>query len=175
VSGRRLRLGELLAGAGAAVLAIVLFLDWFRLGIEVRTTERAGRVVGPEMHLAGWTSLGVVPDVLLLAVIALAAWLVLSTVLPTTVSQPVAAGVIASALGLVALGLLVLRVFVLQPDLGIGAPDEIVEVRWPAIVGVLAMAALVAGSWLSMGDERTDAPESAYEPPPARPAPPARR
>jgi hypothetical protein len=35
------------------------------------------------------------------------------------------------------------------------------------------MLALAAGAWWSLRDERTDAPESAYEPPAPRPAPPA--
>jgi len=174
VSLRRLRSGELLAGAGAVVLFIVLFLDWFEPEVQPRITETSGRVVGPEQHLSGWTSLGWLMVVVLLAVIALAAWLALSTVLATTVSQPVAAGVILSAVSAIALGALVVRVAVAQPGLGIGLPDELVGVRWPAYVGIAALAVVVAGGWISMGDERTDAPESATTPPPARPAPPER-
>jgi uncharacterized metal-binding protein YceD (DUF177 family) len=67
----RLRSGEILAGAGAVVLFVVLFLDWFEPGVKPRVTETSGRVIGPEQHLAGWTSLGWVMLVLLLAVIVL--------------------------------------------------------------------------------------------------------
>jgi hypothetical protein len=175
VTAGRVRLGELMAGAGAAVLFVVLFLDWFEQSLRVRTVETSGRVVGPELNLSGWSALGWWMDVLLLVVIVLAGWLVLSTIAAATVSQPVAAGVIGSAVGLFALGVLILRVAVFQPDLGVGLPDELVAVKWPAYVGIAAMAVLVAGSWLSMGDERTDAPESAYEPPPPRQAPSRRR
>jgi hypothetical protein len=171
----RLRSGEILAGAGAVVLFVVLFLDWFEPGVQPRVTETSGRVIGPEQHLAGWTSLGWVMLVLLLAVIVLALWLAASTVFAGTVSQPVAAGVLLSAASALALGALVMRVFVVQPGLGIGLPNDLVDVRYPAYLGIVALAVVVVGAWRSMADERTDAPESAYEPPPARPAPPERR
>jgi hypothetical protein len=174
VSGRRLRSGEILAGVGAVVLFLSLFLDWFEPEIKPRITETSGRVVGPEQHLSGWTSLGWVMIVVLLAVIVLAMWLAASTLFAATVSQPVAAGVLLSAVGSLALGALVVRVAVVQPDLGIGLPDALVAVRWPAYLGIAALAVVVAGGWISMGDERTDAPESATTPPPARPAPPER-
>jgi len=174
VSGRRLRSGELLAGGGAVVLFVSLFLDWFEPEIKPRITETSGRIVGPEHHVSGWTSLGWVMVVVLLAVIVLAIWLAASTLFAAAVSQPVAAGVLLSAVGSLALGALVVRVAIVQPGLGLGLPDELVGVRWPAYVGVAALAVVVAGGWISMGDERTDAPESATTPPPARPAPPER-
>jgi hypothetical protein len=174
VSGRRLRSGELLAGGGAVVLFVSLFLDWFEPEIKPRITETSGRIVGPEQHVSGWTSLGWVMVVVLLAVIVLAIWLAASTLFAAAVSQPVAAGVLLSAVGSLALGALVVRVAIVQPGLGLGLPDELVGVRWPAYVGVAALAVVVAGGWISMGDERTDAPESATTPPPARPAPPER-
>jgi uncharacterized integral membrane protein len=174
MSGRRLRSGELLAGIGAAVLFLSLFLDWFEPEVKPRVTETSGRVVGPEQHLSGWTSLGWVMIVVLLAVIVLAIWLAASTLFAASVSQPVAAGVLLSAVGSVALGALVVRVAIVQPDLGIGLRDDLVAVRWPAYLGIAALAVVVAGGWISMGDERTDAPESATTPPPARPAPPER-
>ena len=175
MSGRRLRSGELLAGGGALVLFLSLFLDWFEPEVKPRITETSGRVVGPEQHLSGWTSLGWVMIVVLLAVIVLAIWLAAATLFAATVSQPVAAGVLLSAVGSLALGALVVRVAIVQPGLGIWLPDELVGVRWPAYVGIAALAVVVVGAWRSMADERTDAPESAYEPPPARPAPPERR
>ena len=174
MSGRRLRSGELLAGGGALVLFLSLFLDWFEPEIKPRITETSGRVVGPEQQVSGWTSLGWVMIVVLLAVIVLAIWLAASTLFAATVSQPVAAGVLLSAVGSLALGALVVRVAIVQPGLGIGLPDELVGVRWPAYVGIAALAVVVAGGWISIGDERTGAPESATTPPPARPAPPER-
>jgi uncharacterized integral membrane protein len=164
-----------LAGAGAVALAVLLFLDWFEPGVRPRVTETSGRVVGPEQHLSGWTSLGWVLLVLLLVVIVLALWLAASTLFAATVSQPVAASVLLSAVGALTLGALVMRVAVVQPGLGIGLPNGLVSVRLPAYLGMAALAVIVVGAWRSMADERTGAPESAYEPPVARPAPPERR
>jgi hypothetical protein len=90
------------------------------------------------------------------------------------VSQPVAAGVLLSAVSVVAFLALLVRVTIAQPGLGVGLPDEGVDVRLPAYLGLVAMAVIVIGGWRSMADERTDASESAYTPPPARPAPPER-
>jgi hypothetical protein len=82
--------------------------------------------------------------------------------------------VLASVLAPIALIALAVRVAVAQPGLGAGAPDALVAAELPAYLGLAAGALIVAGAWRSLGDERTTAPESAYTPPPPRPAPPAR-
>jgi hypothetical protein len=171
---RRLRSGELLAGAGAVALFVLLFFDWFLPEVQPRVVETSGRVVGPEPHLSGWTSLGWALVVLLLVVLVLALWLAASTLFAAAVSQPVAAGVLLSAVATVTFVVLLVRVTIAQPGLGLGEPDEAVAVQLPAYLGLVAMAAIVAGGWWSMADERTGAPESEYAPPPARPAPPER-
>jgi hypothetical protein len=74
---------------------------------------------------------------------------------------------------LVALVATVVRVTLAQPALGAGLADDEVGVALPGYLGPLAVAAILAGAWRAMADERTTAPESAYTPPPARPAPPA--
>jgi hypothetical protein len=174
VRSRRLRSGELLAGAGAVALFVLLFFDWFGPQIQRRITETSGHVVGPELHLSGWTSLGWLMVLLVLVVLVLAAWLVFSTTVDVAVSQPVTAAVVAGAVSAVVFAALVVRVTIAQPGLGTGTPDALVGVKLPAYLGLAAMAAIVAGAWISMGDERTDSPESAYTPPPPRPAPPER-
>jgi hypothetical protein len=82
--------------------------------------------------------------------------------------------VLLSAVSVVAFVALVMRVTIAQPGLGSGLPDAGVAVQLPAYLGLAAMAVIVVGGWRSMADERTDAPESDYTPPPARPAPPER-
>jgi hypothetical protein len=169
VSLRRLRAGEWLAAAGAVALLAALFLDWFELQVRARLTEPAGRFVSDAPAATGWSSLGWLLAVVLLVVLALAAWLVAATAGDAPVSQPVMAAVLLSALAPVALVALAVRVAVAQP----GA-DEAVAAQPAAYVGLAALAVVVAGAWRSIGDERTDAPESAYTPPAPRPAPPER-
>jgi hypothetical protein len=166
---RRLRAGEWLAAAGAVALVVLLFLDWFEVRSRARLTETAGRFVTAEPGTTGWAALGWLMVALLVVAIGLAVWLVVSTASDAAVSQPVMAAVLLSALGPLALLALAIRVAVAQPG-----DDEIVGVRLPAYLGLAALAVLVAGGWRAIADERTDAPESAYTPPPPRPAPPER-
>jgi hypothetical protein len=169
VSLRRLRTGELLVAAGAVALVGLLFLDWFEVGTRARVTETAGRFVEAEPSASGWSALGWLLVVVLVVAIGLAVWLVVATAGDAAVSQPVAAGVLLSALAPLALIALAIRVAVAQPG-----DDRVVGARLPAYLGLAALALLVAGAWRSIADERTGAPESAYTPPPPRPAPPER-
>ena len=86
------------------------------------------------------------------------------------VTAAVATGVAVTALAAVALPVLLLRIAT-QPDLGIGASNDLVAVRFAAWVGVICTALIAAGGFIALRDERLDAPESAYEPPEPRPAP----
>jgi hypothetical protein len=146
----RLRAGELLTAAGAALLLVSLFLDW----------------VGP-VRESGWSSLGWLTLLLAVGAVLAGAWLVVATVVVRPVTQVVAAAVLAAVLGPIALIALVVRTAIAQP----GA-DAVTSIERGAYVGLVGALALVVGAWWSMADERTDAPESAYTPPPARPAPP---
>jgi hypothetical protein len=59
-----------------------------------------------------------------------------------------------------------------QPDLGIGAPNAVVDVRGGAYLGLLFCALLAIGGWVTLADERTDAAQSRVTPPDPRPVPP---
>lgn len=157
----RLRTGEWVALAGVVGLLVTLPLTWFAAS-------------APVLAKTGWGSLGWFLDALLVVALGLAAWLVVSTVMrpPSQGSQAVAAGVLTATVGTIVLAILIVRV-IDQPALGEDVPNELISIRAPAYLGLLFAAAVAAGGWLSVRDERTDAPESAYEPPPPRPAPPA--
>jgi hypothetical protein len=169
VTLRRLRAGEWLAAAGAIALVAVLFLEWFEERLPARVSETAGRFVRADPGASGWSSLGWLMVALLVVVIALAAWLVVATTSDAPVSQPVMAAVLLSALAPLVLVALAIRVTVAQP----GA-DDTMAVQAGGYLGLAALALVVAGAWRAIADERTGAPESAYAPPPPRPAPPER-
>ena len=80
------------------------------------------------------------------------------------------APVLSVVAALLALPATALRVLVAQPALGAGLTDDEVSVASAGSLGLLALSAMLAGAWLAMADERATAPESAYTPPPARPA-----
>jgi hypothetical protein len=149
----RLRGGELLALGGAVVLLVALFLPWF---------DRLGSV-------SGWNGLGWLVLAFAAAGIAAAAWLAIANLTRRPVALVVGASVLSAVIGVVAFAVLVLRVLVFQPG-----DNAITTLRYGAWLGLAGAAAIVVGAWWALADERTGAPESAYEPPPARPAPPER-
>jgi hypothetical protein len=170
VSLRRLRGGEWLALAGAATLFVALFGDWF--GLDPDAFQGAlPRAVAEAVAKDGWTSLGWLLVAMLVVSIGLAVWLAVATVTGPA-AQAIAAAVLATTVGTITAIALLIRVLT-QPGLGVDAPNGLIDVRAGAYVGLAAMFALAAGAWWSLRDERTGAAESGYEPPTARPAPPA--
>jgi len=124
----RLRTGELVAGAGALLLLVILFFDWFE-------------------GQSGWSSLGWLMVLLLAAVIALAGWVVAATASGASVAQEMAAGVLLTvAAGVV---FLVLLVRVLTHA---GTPTVC------AWIGLAFTALIAVGGWLDIDDERAGDP-----------------
>jgi hypothetical protein len=146
----RLRGGELLAGVGAVMLLVSLFLDW----------------VGP-VGESGWDALGWLVLALAAFAVACAAVLVVLTAADRPVTHIVAAAVLSATAAPIGLVALALRALVFQPG-----PNEVTTVEYGAWIGLAGAALLTIGAWWSLADERTDAPESAYVPPAPRPAPP---
>jgi hypothetical protein len=162
VSLRRLRAGEWLAAVGAVALLALLPATWF-------AAEDVPR--GADVSVTGLGSLGW-PMVAWLVVIAVGGlWLAYATAADGPVSRLMATAVILVVVAGLAFLATALRVLVLQPGLGAGLPNEDVTVAAGGWLGLAATAAVLAGAWWAMADERTTAPESAYTPPPARPAP----
>ena len=143
----RLRTGELVAGSAALALLVALFLDW-------------NREPGPVTE-TGWGSLGVLTLLLVLVAIGVALALACLTVTRRPAALPIGAAVITTFVGLVVLIVLAVRVVLLDDSLA------------AAYLGLLLMALIPAGGWITMADERTDAPYSAAPDLPRRPAPPA--
>jgi hypothetical protein len=152
----RIRRGEALTGASAIALFVLLFFEWFS---------------GGGVSRSGWSSLGWPLDVLLAAVILLGLSVpgaVLARVRPAVA---VGSAVITVVLSLVTLIVALVRVLITQPDLGLGLGNDAVSVQLCGYLGLVALALVFAGAWITLADERTHAPESAYTPPAPRPLP----
>ena len=147
---RRLRLGEWLAVLAGVGLIASLSLDWYGLR-------------GREAALSGWAAFDVI-DVLLVLVAGVAIALAVAQVTRDRPALPVGAAVLTVTLGLLAIVLVLYRI-VNEPG-----PDEFVDVRAGAYVGLLATAAIVAGGWLSLADEHVPGLPPGPEPE-LRPAP----
>jgi hypothetical protein len=146
----RLRLGEWLVAAGGVALIASLALDWY--GARGRADA-----------LSGFESFSVV-DVLLVALAALAIGLAVAQATRRSPTVPVAAAVLTVVFGIAGVLLVAYRI-VNQPG-----PNEFVDVRAGAWVGLAAAAAVLAGGWESLRNEHVPG-----EGPPAdvelRPAP----
>jgi hypothetical protein len=160
----RLRLGEWLALVGAVGLLVTLFLDWFVLA-------SGAHVIGADPQQSGWAGLGWAMDLLLAVTIAGGLATALTTALRQTPAWSVSASVLTSPLGVVVFVVLLLRIVLFQPDLGAGLPNDLVDVKPVAYLGLLFCALIPIGAFTALRDERTRAPESAYTPPPPRPVP----
>lgn len=127
----RIRLGELLALAGAICLIVALTLPWYAT---------------PEGNLSAWSTFG--PAVVLLIVAAIAALvLVLATVTEQTPALPVAAGVWCVLFGLIGVVAAIVRVLE-RPD----HATSLCAGAWLALVGAVV---ILLGAWQSIRDERT--------------------
>jgi prepilin signal peptidase PulO-like enzyme (type II secretory pathway) len=138
---KRLRLGELIALAGAICVIVSLFQPWYE--------NAAGR-------LSAWDTFG--PALVLLMLGALVALvLVLSTVTERSTALPVAAAVWSTVFGIIAVIAAIVRLLE-RPH---GA-TELCAGAWLALIGAIL---ILVGSWQSMRDERP----SLYRP--AQPTP----
>jgi disulfide bond formation protein DsbB len=152
----RIRLGEAVTGIGAVALFALLFADWFS---------------GGGVSRSGWSSLGWALIVLLAGVIGVAVVMVVATVVRAKPAIIVGSAVITTALGIVTLPIALIRVLITQPDLDLGLGNGAVGIETAGWLGLVALVLTAAGAWITLADERTGAPESAYTPPPPRPVP----
>ena len=130
---RRLRLGEWLAALAGIGLIVSLGLDWY--GVH-----------GRETGISGFAAFDVI-DLLLVLVAAMGIALAIAQATRDRPALPVAAAVLTVPVGILGT-LLVLYRIVNEPG-----PDELLDVRAGAYLGLLATAALTAGGWLSLADE----------------------
>ena len=144
----RLRSGEILAGLGALLLLVTLFLRWYT-GTD-----------GSYLPQNGWGSLGWLALVPIVLAFAAALALVIATLTEGDSSAiPVAIGVVTVPLGLLAALAVAVRLLA-EPGLGSGLTDAQVEVELPAFAGLAGAVAILVGAWIAIADERTGTAEA---------------
>jgi hypothetical protein len=143
-------------GVGGIALFVLLFVDWFKGGGVSRT---------------GWSSLGWALDVLLVALFVMVLVTLGAVVTRAKVAIAIGAAVLTTSVAFVTFVITLIRVLIAQPDLDLGLDNGEVTVQAAGYFGLAALALIVVGGWIAIGDERTDARDSAYTPPPPRPVP----
>ena len=131
---RRLRVGEWLAALGGVGLIVTLALDWY--GAR-----------GRDEAVTGFAAFDVI-DVLLVLVAGTGIALAVAQATRARPALPVAAAVLTITVGILGT-LLVLYRIANEPG-----PDEFLDVRAGAYLGLLAVAAMTAGGWLALATER---------------------
>jgi hypothetical protein len=154
---RRVRLGEWLAAAGGVALLVSLNLEWYW-----PTSGFPDLFAGT--GFTGFEAFSIL-DVYLVLIAGLGLVLAVLQATQRSPALPVGAAVFATVLGAVAVLLVAYRI-VNQPG-----DNEFITVRAWAWVGLAATAAVAAGAWLSLRNERVRGlppePEPELRPPPA--------
>jgi hypothetical protein len=165
----RLRHGDLIAGIGGAALLITLFLTWYSAG---GSATFQGQDIEVSLNLTAWEAFSITDVILALTALSGIAVAVL-TASRRSPAMPVAAAVITTTLGALAT-LLVLYRIVNQPG-----PNEFLEVKLGAFLGLLAVLAVAVGGFRAIRDEEgeetpipTDVRPTPAADGPADPAPP---
>jgi hypothetical protein len=141
---RRLRLGELLALAGAACVIVSLTLPWYGGAVGSPGASATGQ-------LDAWSTFGPAVVIIMLACLV-ALLLVIATVFERSTALPVAAAVWCTLLGFGAVIAAIVRLLERPGD-----SVTLMAGAWLALSGAVAM---LAGGWQSMRDERPEL----YEP-----------
>lgn len=137
---RRIRLGELMALAGAVCVIVSLTQTWYSGANPAQGADAAG-------HLDAFSSFGPAIVLLMIACV-LALLLVIATVFERSTALPVASAVWCTLFGLIATIAAIVRVLE-RPD-GAGGLQA---GAWLALAGAIL---ILAGGWQSMRDERSE-------------------
>jgi hypothetical protein len=148
----RLRPGEIVAAVGAILLFIFMFFfKWYGVSLPGGQQQLAN-VLGVDtgaLAVNGWHGHTVLRWLMLLTILAALA-LAFLTATQRTVALPVTAAVIVTALAALLTVLLAYRVIVNEPG-----PNQYIDVKIGAWLGLLASALVTYGGYRSMRDEGT--------------------
>lgn len=147
----KLRTGELIAGICGVLLLIVMFISWYGVGGSVGDFAEAA---GVDTSVSAWGAFSYTDLILFItAAVAIGAGVLAAT--GRSVALPVAASVIVTILGILA-ALLVLYRIINQPG-----PNEVIDVRFGAYLGLLLCIGIAAGGFMAMSDEGTSLGDAA--------------
>lgn len=179
---RRLRSGEWIAVGGLVGLAVSLFLEWFSVTLDAPCASGSSAYSCAYLGWvdSGWGALGRPwMDFLILAVALVL--LALAMTLRAGPGRPTYGAVVsliaAGAVTFLVTVLTAIRVLLARP--GVDLPrsadhagvDVSVGIGPGGWVGLASLLIVLIGLWVAIADDRTDAPDSAFDPPAPRPVP----
>jgi hypothetical protein len=161
----RLRRGEKIAAGAAVLLFLLMFLDWYDVSVD------AGPFGDFSVGGSAWQAFGILDIYLFLVVLAALALAVL-TATERTPALPVTASVIVTALA--ALGTLLVLYRLINTPIDVPDGVDVGRTIW-AFLGLLAIAAVTYGGYLSMREEGTSIADAGQQARAAFDSPSARR
>jgi hypothetical protein len=152
IDWRRLRRGELVAGASALLLLVAMFVDWY--GIKL-TVPNVGSAELPTPGANAWEAFTVI-DIYLLLTLVVALALVIAQAALRAPAVPVSLSVITTVLGAVAVVLVLWRI--LDPPGVSGLPAIIAPhvsrtLKAGAFLGLAATIGIAVGGYRSLRQE----------------------
>ena len=145
----KLRLGEVVAGASAILLFIVMFFHWYGVkGVVFGQTVEVGGV-------SAWRVYSYV-DILLLILIILALGMVLLSATQRSTALPISTNVVVTGYGAIMTLIVLYRVVINQPG-----PNNLISVKFWGYVGLLLTAGVAVGAFMAMREEGTSFSDAA--------------
>ena len=168
MSSTRLRLGEIVTAIGALGLALTLFFAWYDLESDAGVSAPRA---APDLSESGWSGLAVIGTILVVIALIAAVLVIVTAAGRQAPAWAVGATILTTFFGILAFCAVVISA-IAQPELGIDLPNQLVNVKPVAYIGMVFAALIPTGGWMALADERTDAPYSAAPEIEPRPAPP---
>lgn len=148
----RLRKGEIVAAVGAILLFVFLFFfKWYGVGLPDGANQVA-KALGIDLGSAsvnGWHGHTVLRWLMLLTII-LALGLAFLTATQRTAALPVTGAVLLTAVAGLTTLLIAYRVIINEPG-----PNDVIDVKIGAWLGLLSLGVITYGGYLAMRDEGT--------------------
>jgi hypothetical protein len=153
----RLRRGERIAAIGGILLFVFLFFfDWYGAHLPPGA-QNAANALGIDTTINGWHGHTVLRW-LMLATIVAALGLAFLTAAQRTPALPVTAATLLTALAALTTVLVAYRVIINEPG-----PNNLVDVKVGAWLGLVSLALITYGGYLAMRDEGTSLSDAAEQ------------
>jgi hypothetical protein len=139
----KISFGEMIAGAAAVILFIVMFFPWYGASASVAGFSASA-------NASAWEAFSFV-DILLFLVALVTVGLVVARAAGQMPSLPQPPGLIVAAAGALAVLLILFRLLVV-PDGGVSGVDVDISRKFGIFLGLIAAAGITFGGWTAMNE-----------------------
>lgn len=139
----KISFGEMIAGASAVVLLVVMFFPWYGASASVGGFSATA-------NRTAWQAFSFI-DILLFLVVLVTVGLVVARAAGQVPALPQPPGLIVAGLGALAVILILFRLIVV-PSLGVSGVDINVGRKFGVFLGLIAAGGITFGGWTAMNE-----------------------